>query len=147
MKHNTQFSIKLKPHGAVAPKINYAINGEYASNGLEFSETMTLEFNLDLEPGTQVFSIEFYNKTNETPDMAVEIESVTIEGMTLDRFKWAGKYYPNYPEPWASMQTKVLPAVHDSATFLGWNGRWDLEFETPIFTWIHKLENLGWIYT
>jgi hypothetical protein len=29
---------------------------------------------------------------------------------------------------------------------MGWNGRWELNFRVPIFTWIHQLENLGWIY-
>lgn len=68
-----------------------------------------------------------------------------FEGMSLDRFKWAGVYFPVYPEPWASTQID-LPKFHKSATYLGWNGQWELEFSVPIFTWIHKLENLGWIY-
>ena len=91
--------------------------------------------------------LEFANKTNNTADMAVEIVAVAIEGMTLDRFKWSSRYYPVYPEPWASEQTDPLPEFHPSATYLGWNGRWELEFATPIFTWIHRLENLGWIYS
>lgn len=107
---------------------------------------MTLQFDLDLDQGPQVLFIEMYNKTNDTPDMALEIESVTFEGMTLDRFKWNSKYYPNYPEPWASEQSEQLAECHSSATYLGWNGRWELHFDSPIFTWIHKLENLGWIY-
>ena len=77
--------------------------------------------------------------------MAVEIESVTVEGITVDRFKWAGIYTPNYPEPWASTQTNLQPTLQ-SATYLGWNGRWELPFSVPIFTWIHQTENLGWIY-
>lgn len=43
-------------------------------------------------------------------------------------------------------QTETLPKFQTNATYLGWNGLWVLEFELPIFTWIHKLENLGWIY-
>lgn len=31
-------------------------------------------------------------------------------------------------------------------SYLGWNGMWKFQFEIPIFTWIHKLEGLGWIY-
>lgn len=145
MTYNTQFSIQLKPHGTVPPQIKYGVNGQVANTALEISEPMSLSFNLDLDTGPQVVTIEFYNKTNHTPDMAVEIESVTFEGMTLDRFKWANKYYPDYPEPWASTQTDLAPVV-ESATFLGWNGKWELHFNTPIFTWIHQTENLGWIY-
>jgi hypothetical protein len=146
MKYNTEFSIQLKPHGIVKPIISYGIKNHDEFNLTILEQPTSLKFNLDLETGPQTFYITFENKTNDTPDMAVEIESVTFEGMTLERFKWNSKYYPVYPEPWASEQTEPLPKFHQSATYLGWNGRWELEFEIPIFTWIHRLENLGWIY-
>lgn len=139
------FSVHIKPHGEVKPIITYGVDDSI--NTITVDESMFLQFDLDLNQGEHVFFIEFMNKTNETPDMAVEILAVTIEGMTLDRFKWAGLYYPKYPEPWASMQTEVLPSVRSASTYLGWNGRWELAFSAPIFQWIHKLENLGWIYT
>lgn len=146
MKYNTAFNIRLVPHGRVPPQIKYGLNGNTVSTALELSVPMTLSFNLDLDVGPQVLTIEMYNKTNDTPDTALEIESVTFEGMTLDRFKWSSRYYPTYPEPWASEQIQPLPEYQSSATYMGWNGRWELHFDTPIFTWIHKLENLGWIY-
>jgi len=140
------FSIGLVPHGQTKPIITYGLDGD-AINSITLDRATSLSFSLDLSNDLHKFFIEFANKTNETPDMAVEIESVTIEGIVVDRFKWVGRYYPVYPEPWASMQTEVLPDVRHSATYLGWNGRWELEFECPIFQWIHKLENLGWIYS
>lgn len=146
MKYNTEFNVRLVPHGTVSPQIKYGFNGDVATTALELNVPMTLSFNLDLDAGPQVLTIEMYNKTNDTPDTALEIESVTFEGMTLDRFKWNSKYYPNYPEPWASEQKEPLPEYQSSATYMGWNGRWELYFDAPIFTWIHKLENLGWIY-
>ena len=146
MKYNTEFSICLKPHGIVKPIITYGFNHSDEFNITVLENDTKLNFNVDLETGPKVFYITFENKTNDTPDMAVEIESVTFEGMTLDRFKWSNKYYPNYPEPWASEQTTPLPKYHASSTYLGWNGRWELEFEIPIFTWIHQIEHMGWIY-
>ena len=146
MKYNTEFSICLKPHGTVKPIITYGFNHLDEFNITVLETDTKLNFNVDLETGPKVFYITFENKTNDTPDMAVEIESVTFEGMTLDRFKWSNKYYPNYPEPWASEQTTPLPKYHASSTYLGWNGRWELEFEIPIFTWIHQIEHMGWIY-
>jgi hypothetical protein len=143
MKYNTEFNIRFIPHDN--PQINYSIDGVVAGTGLELLEPMTLQFNLDLEPGPHKIEIDFYNKTNDTPACALEIDYVEFEGMRLDRFKWSNRYYPVYPEPWASTQTN-LPEFQSSATYLGWNGCWELSFETPIFTWIHRLENLGWIY-
>jgi hypothetical protein len=144
MKYNTEFSINLCPHDN--PLISYGIDGVVENESLLLTKPLTIHFNLDLDEGDHTFFIDFYNKTNDTPKMAVEIESVTVEGITVDRFKWAGLYYPIYPEPWASTQTD-LPKVRSSSTYLGWNGRWELTFSAPIFQWIHRVENLGWIYT
>ena len=141
---NTQFEIIIKPHGIVNPVISYNVGNQ--SNTLTLTKVTAFTFDCEFNNGPQKFILNFNNKTNETPDMAVEIIAVSFEGMTLDRFKWSSKYYPVYPEPWASQQHEGLPEYHVSSTFLGWNGRWELEFETPIFNWIHRLENLGWIY-
>ena len=148
MKYSTKFSIELRPHysGSAAPYIDYTFNGHQQRVPLLSSSTV-LSFCPDLEEGPQEFVLDFFNKTDSTPDMAVEIVNVKFEDMALDRFKWNNRYYPRYPEPWASEQPEPLPEFQQSATYLGWNGRWVLNFETPIFTWIHRLENLGWIYT
>ena len=139
---DTRFSIKLIPHGS--PIITYGID-QSVGETLVLTAPVELRFDLDLDLGPHKFYIDFGNKTNHTPEMAVEIDSVTIEGITTDRMKWAGVYYPDYPEPWASEQTALEPVLK-SSTFLGWNGRWELEFTVPIFTWLHRLESLGWIY-
>jgi hypothetical protein len=145
MLYSTQFKIGLVPHGV--PCINYGLDGVAITTGLRLEEPCELAFDLDLAAGPHELYIDFYNKSNNEPDMAVGIAWVEFEGMRLDRFKWSSTYTPVYPEPWASQQTEVLPSVHNSMTYLGWNGRWSLHFSTPIFTWIHQLENLGWIYT
>lgn len=144
MTYSTRFSIHLRPHGASAPQIRCGVN-DLDENTIILNDDIRLDYDLDLPVGVHRFILEFANKTNSTPDMAVEIVNVEFEGMSLDRFKWAGVYFPDYPEPWASTQTN-LPKFHNSATYLGWNGQWELEFSVPIFTWIHRLENLGWIY-
>jgi hypothetical protein len=144
-KYNTNFSILLKPHGADNPVITYVVN-DLVINTIVLDKESRLHFSLDLCQGNNKFEIIFANKTDATPDMAVEIVEVGIENIVVDRFKWASKYYPVYPEPWASQQADPLPEFQSSATYMGWNGRWELNFEVPIFTWIHQLEALGWIY-
>jgi hypothetical protein len=146
MIYNTKLSITLVPEGVTAPKIRCSA-GNADSEFFPLLAPTTINFDLDLDSDTShKLVLEFAGKTNETADQAVIIEAVSIEGLTLDRFKWAGKYYPIYPEPWASEQEESLPAVRENATYLGWNGSWELEFTVPIFTWVHQLENLGWIY-
>lgn len=98
-------------------------------------------------------SVEFSNKkdtdTRDGLDKAVIIKSLKFNDISSDRFVWQGKYYPRYPEPWASQQKqdgRELAEFLPAHTYLGWNGIWILEFDVPIFTWIHQVEGLGWIY-
>ena len=107
-----------------------------------------LSLNHDFDLGPHSFWVQFLNKDyseskpDQGIDMAVEIDSVAIHDIKLDRLKWAGKYYPTYPEDYPDKTTELQPH-----TYLGWNGKWVLEFDTPVFTWIHRLENLGWLYS
>ncbi|CAB4133443.1 hypothetical protein UFOVP257_195 [uncultured Caudovirales phage] len=133
------------------PIISYGID-DLTINTMPISNRTTITMaGFPLSIDKHCVWIDFNNKDDsncvleERLDMAVEIESVTLEGITLDRVKWAAEYYPRYPEPWASTQTN-LPTVVKYTTYLGWNGRWNLNFTVPIFTWIHQTENLGWIY-
>jgi len=139
-----QFKIyKLKTD----PIIRYGLDNKVIDLLTLDKPNCKVELNKHLDIGNHIFWIEFINKNydecllEQNIDMAVEIESVSFEGITLDRFKWAGFYYPDYPENYPDKKPII-----ESATYLGWNGRWELPFTVPIFTWIHKLENLGWLY-
>lgn len=80
---------------------------------------------------------------------AVIVESVSFFGINDARFAWAGVYKPKYPEPWATEQLSqgvVLKPQLCPHTYLSWPGKWTLTFEVPVFTWMHKVQNLGWIY-
>ena len=144
---DTVFDIVVKPHWwQTVPEISYGINDDVI-NTILISNTTTLRLSFPFALGKHKVWINYNNKNynecilDQNLDMSVEIESVAIEGMTLDRFKWAGDYYPIYPNEYPDKQSVIK-----SATYLGWNGRWELSFTTPIFTWIHRLENLGWLY-
>lgn len=148
IKFDLNLEVKIKPRWwKTVPEIRYGFDNETFGTVL-VNESKTLVCNCkDVPIGNHRFWIEYINKDynecilDQDLDMAVEIEAVTFEGMTLDRFKWAGEFYPDYPF-WLTNQQPVIK----SATYLGWNGKWVLPFTTPIFTWIHKTENLGWLY-
>lgn len=147
-KFDLTLDVVLKPiWWKTEPEITYGIDTDVI-NTISLSASQTrLHLHIPLDSGNHVFWITFNNKNyNECQpdnnlDMAVEISSVSFAGIMLDRFRWAGEYTPDYPE-WLVNQQPVIK----SATYLGWNGRWELPFTTPIFTWIHQLENLGWLY-
>jgi hypothetical protein len=89
----------------------------------------------------------------ELPDKidqeAVIIKQVDFFGISDPQFAWSGVYEPSYPEPWATEQRSqgvVLKPQLCPHTYLGWPGKWTLTFSVPVFTWMHKTQNLGWIY-
>lgn len=146
-------SLRLKPVWWLnAPMVTIALDEE-----VRWSDQLRHELDLDLSGslsrGDHVLHIELSGKTNSdtqgSRDMAVLIENIDFFGICDDRFKWQATYQPNYPEPWYSQQVAaglVPQDVLQGCTYLGWNGTWRLEFSTPIFTWMHRVLDLGWIY-
>lgn len=90
--------------------------------------------------GAQTLTIEHRNKRDSDPDTALVIEQIQFNEITSPKFMWAGTYRPTYP------QHMTGQAELPSHNYLSWNGVWTLNFTLPIYTWIHNIENLGWIY-
>ena len=109
----------------------------------------TIEIGTQESAGSSWVSVEMTNKTDqdcvpsEGLDKAVIIRDVRLNGICDPRFVWQGLYTPHYPD---HMQHNNPGKVLQYHNYLGWNGPWTLHFELPIFTWIHKIRNLGWIY-
>ena len=128
------------------PEINIGINDDINRIVLTDDQVFHYEFDTD-KPS--VLTVELLNKTDADTvnglDKAVIIESVSFFGISDPKFVWAGEYRPEYPEPWASQQHELKPLLK-SHNYLSWNGKWTLTFTVPVFTWIHQVQNLGWIY-
>lgn len=91
-------------------------------------------------------SVEMLKKTDQ---QAVVVKQVEFFGITDPKFAWAGVYWPIYPEPWAGQQRSQgidLPKQLCPHTYLSWPGKWILTIDVPVFSWIHRIQNLGWIY-
>ena len=148
-QYQTEIQITLEPHyQTVIPRVFVELDTEHRSLILKQTETVTFDFLLDVGP--HQLRVWFENKENSDSTTAVEIKDITIQGLTLDRVKWAGNYRPIYPEPWATTQRQegnALPEVIPGGHYLGWLGTYTLDFEVPTFTWLHKIENLGWLFT
>jgi hypothetical protein len=131
----------LRPIGQPCVKVS--------SNGIVKTQQLVDTTNFEFEFTTNHDSsllIEHYNKASFDAFTAVEIVSVSFFGITDPKFAWQGVYTPVYPEVWASEQLTPLPATITPQTYLGWNGTWRLDFSVPVFTWIHRVQNLGWLY-
>jgi hypothetical protein len=134
------------------PEINIGVNTDIKNIVLSNDQTFHYEFTAS---ETSTITVELLNKINDDSvpnkglDKAVIIESISFFGISDPKFIWAGVYEPNYPEPWATEQQNqgvVLKQHLSPHTYLGFNGKWTLTFSVPVFTWIHKVQDLGWIY-
>jgi len=132
------------------PRIKLGINDNLEEVSL--IETSEFKFIQNLNSGNHILTIEFLNKTDDDSqldsgrDKAVIIDKIAFFGISDPKFVWNGNYKPLYPEPWASQQLTLPSEILQSHNYLGWNGVWKLEFQMPIFTWMHQVQDLGWIY-
>lgn len=90
--------------------------------------------------GINTLSVIHQGKQDSDPTTAVIVESIKFDDISSPKFVYQGIYTPTYPKHLLGNK-KTL-----NQNYLSWNGVWTLEFTLPIYTWIHKVENLGWIY-
>jgi hypothetical protein len=141
MTYPVKMSVTLRP--VDNPEVKIGINGDLCPVRLDKTQTINFEFESD---GSCELTVELIDKTAQE---AVVIESISFFDIEDPKFAWAGVYTPVYPEPWATEQQEqgvVLQPQLCPHTYLGWNGKWTLTFDVPVFTWIHRVQNLGWIY-
>jgi hypothetical protein len=129
--------VVLEPVGQpwISVKAN---NNLYHIKQLTTCETFNFEF---YTSGSCVLQVAHFDKSDCDPTTAVIVKEVGFFGITNPKFAWAGTYVPDYPEHYP---TKITPLP--AQTYLGWNGVYELNFSVPVFTWMHKILNLGWLY-
>jgi hypothetical protein len=153
MTYLVKLAVALRPiWHADPPRICIGIDDNLSEIVLTESTTINFEFTAVKECQLVV---ELLNKTDsdcipdQGLDKAVVIESIDFFGIADPRFAWAGVYEPVYPEPWAQEQHDQGVALKRQLcphTYLSWNGKWTLTFSVPVFTWIHRIQNLGWLF-
>ena len=135
-EHLVQMCVTLRPIGQ--PWIKVSANSITKAQQLTDVKDFVFEF---AASGSSNLVVEHHNKDVNDVDTAVEIVNVSFFGISDPKFVWAGVYYPDYPKHYPD-KTSPLPG-HG---YLGWNGVYRLEFSVPVFTWIHQVQNLGWLY-
>jgi hypothetical protein len=144
MTYPVEMSVTMQPlhHDRPVP-IQIGIDGDLVD--IELDQITTKHFKFVAQDSCNL-QVRLINKRDQE---AVVIQQVEFFGITDPRFVWAGVYEPEYPEPWATEQSNagiILQPRLSPHTYLGWSGIWTLDFEIPVFFWMHKIQNLGWIY-
>jgi hypothetical protein len=91
--------------------------------------------------GLFILTVEHFGKRNLDPDTALIIKQIRFNEISDPKFVYQGTYYPNYPK-----HLLGSASVLHHQSYLSWNGAWQLEFTLPVYTWIHKTLDFGWIY-
>ncbi len=121
------------------PWIKITAPGYHYQGQLKHTSVFDIEFETE-EPHHDLV-VEHYNKSDLDPTTAVIVESVSFFGITDPRIAWQGVYCPSYPDHYSD-KVPLRPAH----TYLGWNGVYRLEFDVPVFAWLHRALDLGWLY-
>jgi len=152
-KHRTEIKLHVTPVWHTEPPVCTIQFSKDVMFKEEITESKVYSYEEYLEEGNYDIIIEFLNKKNtdtvDGKDKAIKIDKIVFNNIESEKFVWEGVYHPIYPEPWLSQQKtagKVPTPILTAQTYLGWNGVWKLTYSAPIFTWIHKVENHGWIY-
>ena len=141
---DTVIKIKLKPIWHIdPPKFRIDWDGDWLFDD-KIEKEQEFTFRVEGKAGRHELGFTLLNKNdNDTvtkgkeiiKDKAVSIESILIEGFEFDSFMHSIEYKDQYKRK-----------KKKYGNYVCWNQRWVLPMEFPIFTWIHKLENLVWIY-
>ena len=110
-------------------------------------ETQEHVMDIDVDEGDHILSVE--HTYSESSVCALVIEHIEIDEIDLGVLTYNGVYTPTYPEPWYSDEvTAGRPPKQQigngmdgsSCLFMGWEGKYELKFSTPLYEWL--LQNI-----
>lgn len=124
------------------PAYSILLNGVKQASGKVSASTEIVEFTVDLlEDCTQLLEVRYDNKTNADTitdanesiikDTLLNIDSVELDDIELGILKWSHSTF---------VGDDTNRPILTNCVNLGWNGSWQLKFETPFYLWL--LENM-----
>jgi hypothetical protein len=135
-EYQVKMSVTLEP--VDIPWVTVGINEQQFSQKLH--KTSTFDFDFKARERC-CLKIEHFGKDDNDPSTAVIVKEISFFGITNPNFVWAGVYVPLYPVHYLDKKTPL-----QGQDYLGWNGTYTLNFNVPVFTWMHQILNLGWLY-
>ena len=128
--YNVRVDVLLEP--VESPFVKVTCGNETKMLRL-FNGPSWIKFEFEQIEGPSRLSVEMFNKTPTDTTTAVIVKTVKLNHIEHMQNTYQGMYYPNNMEP-------------KRDNYIAWNGVWVLDFTVPVYTWMHKTQNLGWIY-
>jgi hypothetical protein len=123
-------AVLLEPVGT--PMVEVVCNTEVKTMRL-FSTPTWVEFAFEQLSGPIQLTVEHRDRNPSDGVTAVVVNSVKINDIESDKIVYHGIYYPT-----------GMPSRRTN--YVDFNGIWVLDFDAPVYTWLHKVLGLGWIY-
>jgi hypothetical protein len=123
-------AVLLEPVGT--PMVEIVCNHEVKIMRL-FGTPTWVEFSFKQLSGPIQLTVEHRDRDPSDGVTAVVVKSVKINDIESDKIACHGIYYPT-----------GMPARRTS--YVDFNGVWILDFNVPVYTWLHEVLGLGWIY-
>jgi len=141
----TEIKINLSPtFWDKAPQAKVFVN-EQCFYDSEIKESTDIDISVNLPEGQHRLIIELHNKNKYQTvlenDKIIKDQLLNINNISFDEIDIGylshrlSKYYPDQ-----NVYNQAVPLLVNNCVNLGYNGRWELEFTTPIYIWL--LENI-----
>lgn len=112
------------------------------SEPIEIKKLTELTFNLALPTDVTDGYIRIIRSNHdEKTHQVCHLSGLKIDSIDLTRIMNHSRFLPKYPEIWHMEQTQQgihWPDHHNGWTSWGWNGVWELVYQTPVYTWLLK---------
>lgn len=141
--YETEIEIKLSPFNRNIPKIAWGIDNVVIEK-ISLSDPISIKISRPLTAGPHTVDIILYNKLKNNLELGVIIDYIKVEKFKSLNFFSTCKFFPNY------YRNNLLDEHQKNEWFstnnITQNGKFQFAFNVPIFEWIHRTENLGWIF-
>lgn len=142
---NLQMSLRLGVYFG-SPKMRVVID-DYMTL-YEGDAREHFDFNVPLDDGNHELKIIHHSKSVEdhllddqghiVQDKFIEIVSIALDGVKLERELWTGRFFPVYLHHDPNEPYFISPNL-----YLGHNGTWVLDFATPCLKWLIDCRDHG----
>jgi len=96
-------------------------------------EPIWFKFDYEAQMGVEKLTVEHKNRNPNDGVTAVIVKTIKLNGIDHPSHVFQGMYHPIGLEP-------------KRTNYVDWNGIWILDYTVPVFTWMHQVQGLGWIY-
>lgn len=128
-QYTTRVEVLLEPVGT--PDVVVTCNSR--TKELIVTEPTWVDFTFNNTTGPEQLTVTHRNRKNSDGITAVMVKSIKFNDIESPKIVYQGIYYPVGKE---SRRTD----------YIDFNGVWVLDFTVPIYTWLHEVLGLGWIY-